>query len=269
MTQKNLSIEVQKFYNSGERNFSKQQLRRINLKNAQLKKINLEGADLSYADLRDADLSGANLRACYLNEANMSGADLTGADLTGAYIIKAYLTKTNLQKAILKEAYLTGSFLTRANLVSTDITGTYFNSTHLSGATFLDACYDRTTRFDQGIIPEKLGMVQVSSFTSTVARKITIAQMMASLEQVAAITIHYLGGTITVRNFEQTRPDIDWLDNFTMNKKGNIDYQGSINSKATTLQLKWLEKWTYSFIDKSAEIIHDLPIIIEDKKLLM
>ena len=262
------TINIQKLYNLGRRDFSHQPLRRINLKKARLPDVNLAGADLSYADLRDANLSGANLSRCYLNEANLTGADLSGANLTGAYLIKAYLTKVNAKKAIFQEAYLTSSFLTRANLSGADLTGTFFNHTYLSGVKFHDAVYSNSTRFDRGIDPQKLGMVKISSFKSNVSKKMTLGDLITKLERITTVIIHYLGITIAARNWEASRPDFDWLKNLSINKNGHINYQGSLNDKATSSQIKWLEKWINCFIEKCSLFIHDLPQIIEQKHLI-
>ncbi len=263
---KNIS-DIQQKYNLGERDFPKLQLRRINLRNADLSGINLQGSDLSYADLRNADLSKANLSNCYFNEANLQEVNLSGANLQGAYFIKAYLIKANLTKANIKEAYLTGSFVTRANFSKADLSGTFLNGTHLSGANFTKATYDNATRFDKGFEPEKLKMSVVSSFERAVANKVTIADIVTNFENIASITSRYLGGTITAKNFEKSRPEIEWLNSFTMDKKGKITFSGSLNHQATMIQLKWLEKWTNSFIKECSLIIQDLPNIIEEKHL--
>ena len=263
------AINIQKRYSSGQRDFSYQQLRRIDFKKANLKNVNFTGADLSYADLRGADLTGANLSRCYLNEANLTGANLTTADLTGAYLIKAYLTKVNAQKAIFQEAYLTSSFLTRANLSGADLTGTFFNNTYLSGVKFHNAIYSNSTHFDRGINPGRLGMIKKrSSLTTNVVRKTTIRDLIANLEKVTTIIIHYLGATITSRYWEISRPDVDWLQNFSIEKEGKVNYKGSPNDKATSLQIKWLEKWTNSLIEECSILVHDLPKIIEQKDFL-
>lgn len=261
------TIDIQAQYDSGERNFAKLQLRRIDLRNAQLKGVNLEGCDLSYADLRDADLSGANLTKCYLNEANLSGANLSGANLTGAYLIKAYLTKVNFQKAIVKEAYFTGSFLTRANFYKADLSGAFLNGAHLNGGIFKEASYDNTTRFDKGFDPESLGMQKQSSFNLSTGKKVSIGEIVTNFETIASITSKYLGGTITAKHFEDSRPDVEWLQGFSMDKKGKINFNGSLSSQATTIQLKWFEKWTNAFVKKCSLIVQDLPNIIEEKHL--
>lgn len=262
-----INADIQAKYGWGERNFPKLQLRRIDLRNAQLKGASFQGSDFSYADLRGADLSKADLRNCYFNEANLTGVNLSGANLQGAYFIKSYLIKADLSKANIKEAYLTGSFVTRANFSKADLCGAFLNGTHIGGADFRGAVYDSSTRFDKGFDPTTLKMVAVSSFQGAIAHKITIGDVIANLEQIANITSRYLGGMITVKNFEQSRPDAEWLENFTMDKNGKITFQGSLNHQVTTIQLKWLEKWTNSFVEKSSLIVQDLPRVIEEKSL--
>lgn len=265
----NTNRDIQGLYSQGERDFLKMELRRIDLRNSNLKGINLQGSDLSYADLREADLSNANLSYCYLNEANLSGANLTGVNLTGAYLIKAYLTKSDLKKAIAKEAYFTGSFLTKANFMKADLSGAFLNGAHLNGAIFNEAVYDNTTRFDRGFDPHKFGMILISSFQASPAKKITIGQVINNFESIASITSSYLGGTITAKKFEESRPDIEWLQGFSMDKKGKISFTGTLSHQATMMQLKWFEKWTNAFIKKCSVIIQDLPNIIEEKHLTM
>lgn len=267
MLSSNYSIDIITQYTQGQRDFPKLQLRRIDLRNSKLKGINLQGSDLSYADLREADLSNANLSYCYFNEANLSGANLSGANLTGAYLIKAYLTKTDFRKAIVKETYFTGSFLTKANFMKADLSGAFLNGAHLNGAIFHGASYDNTTRFDRGFDPVALGLTLVSSFQGSAGKKITIAQVVTNFESMASITSCYLGGTITAKNFEESRPDIEWLQQFSMDKKGKITFTGNLNHQATMIQLKWLEKWTNAFVKKCSLIIQDLPNIIEEKHL--
>ena len=264
MVKKIITIDIQKRYNLGERDFSQQVLRRVILRGAKLQGINFEGADLSYADLTNADLSNANLSGCYLNEATLQGANFTEANMKGAHLIKAYAMKINCQKAIVQNAQFTGSFLTRANFSQADLTGALLNGSYLSGAMFQGALYNQDSCFDRGINPEKLGMVKVSSLTPNPSKKITIAELVAHFDKVVTINLNYLGRRMTVKNFEESRPDIEWLNHFSIDKKGKIIYQGSLNSKATFLQIKWLEKWTNCFIKNSSSIIYNFSQIIEN-----
>jgi uncharacterized protein YjbI with pentapeptide repeats len=272
MLENTANINIKTEYNRGQRDFSKLQLRRIDLKNTNLRGINLQGSDLSYTDLKDADLSGANLSNCYFNGANLTGANLSDANLKGAYLIKAYLTRANFKRAILKDAYFTDSFLTnsiltKADFSKADLSGTFLNGVHFDGAIFKDATYDNTTRFDQCFDPVSLGMIIISSFQKTATNKVSIEDMVTNFETIVAITSRYLGGTITAKNFEESRPDIEWLQEFSIDKKGEIGFSGNRKHQLTTMQLKWFEKWTNAFIKKCSIIIQDLPSILEEKHL--
>lgn len=262
-------VDIQAQYNLGEKNFQQSQLRRINLRQANLKGINLQGSDLSYADLREADLSNANLSGCYLNEANLSGAKLKDTNFKGAYLIKTYLTKANLNKAILQEAYLTGAFLTKANLMKADLSGAFLNGAQISGVYFQGAIYNNNTRFDRGFDPVIAGMEKNSSFNVISQRKITVESLISNFEAIATLSSHYLGESITSKYFESSRPDKEWLQNFTMVQKCKISFNGALNSQVTNLQLKWFEKWENTFIKSCSFIVQDLPMLIEEKKLGM
>ena len=112
-------------------------------------------------------------------------------------------------------------------------------------------------------------MVIVSTFQKTVTEKISIDNLVTNFESIAGITSHYLGITITAKNFEDSRPDIKWLQEFSMDKKGKIYFTGIMSHQATMMQLKWFEKWTNAFIKKSTIIIQDLPNILEEKHLTL
>ncbi len=259
--------DIQARYALGERDFPRSQLRRIDLRNSELKGINLQGSDLSYADLRDCDLSNADLSNCYLNEANLSGAKLTGANLQGAHLIKAYLSNANLRNCKLKESYFTGSFLIKANFTKADLSGAILTGAHLTGAIFRDALYDSNTRFDRNFEPESLKMTETSSFNGSIANKISVADIISDFESIAAIVSNYLGMSITAKNFEDTRPEVEWLNGFTIDKKGKIGFSGSIHQKLTMIQLRWIEKWSNAFVKKGSMIIQDLPEILREKNI--
>ena len=261
-SQKITAKYIQDHYALGNRNFSKQLLTKINLQQAQLQGINLEGSDLRNADLRNADLSCANLSNCHLNNANLMNANLTNANLTGAY-----LSKANCQEAIFRKASLTNSFLTQANLFKADFRGAILNGAYLSGSILQEASYNDYTCLDERLDPIKRGMVK---FSLSNAKKITtITELITRFEKIAQITISYVGIRMTVKNFEQSRPDYEWLQQFTIDKRGKVSYEGSLTSKVSLIKLKYLEKWISSFIKKSSLIIHDLPNVIEQKKLIL
>jgi len=124
-------------YNTGERNFTFQNISGLHLQKtdlcgvdfyrSKLVKTNFQGADLSDAYFGQANLNQANLRDANLvrvvfNNADLSGADLGGADLSFAHLFNANLKGANLCGANLFNANLKGANLCGANLSNATIT---------------------------------------------------------------------------------------------------------------------------------------------------
>lgn len=266
MLNNNGVFEVQKRYEQGQRDFSKMQLRRADLRGVNLSGINLQGADLSYANLREADLSYADLRECYLNEANLIGTKFKGANLEGAYLIKAYVTRANFQEACLKGAFFTGAYLTKVNLNKADLTGAYLTGADVKGAYLKGAFYNEKTCFEPGFNPISAGMEKKSALNTPRKQKVTVEELVATFNLVTHCSKQYLGSSLTEKYFESSRPSFDWLENFQINKSAQITFSGVRGSVVTTLQLKWFEKWVNSFIKNCSLIVHDFPHIIEQNQ---
>ena len=150
------------------------------LERAMLSGANLEGADLFKANLNAADLEGANLRNAGLLLANLNdtvlwganaqgarlyGANLEGAALKGANLKGAGLTGANLKDVGLHSADLSGSDLTGANLEGAglegaSLEGANLQGSNLRGAVLLNAVYDESTIWPNGLDPAALGAVR-------------------------------------------------------------------------------------------------------------
>ncbi|MBR8827936.1 MAG: pentapeptide repeat-containing protein [Gomphosphaeria aponina SAG 52.96 = DSM 107014] len=266
MLKNNVVFEVQKRYALGQRDFSKAELRKVDLQGVNLSRIDLQGADLSYANLKDADLSYADLRGCYLNEANLIGAKLKGANLEGAYLIRAYLTRANFDEACLKGAFLTGAYLTKVHLNKADLTGAYLTGVELNGAELKGALYSEKTCFEPGFDPKLAGMEKKSALNTPRKKKITAAELVATFNLVAGCSKQYLGNALTVKYFDSSRPNLDWLQNFKINNLALISFAGAGEATVTTIQLKWFQKWVDSFVKSCSLIVHDFAKIVAEKQ---
>lgn len=113
-------------YMNGERDFTAQDLRGLDLHEsnlskgifrlAKLAKTNFERADLSHADFGQASLKQANLRQANLAGADFYNCDLEEADLRGANLSFAYLNHANLKGANLCGANLSNARITEVQL---------------------------------------------------------------------------------------------------------------------------------------------------------
>lgn len=112
------------------------------LENADLRGVFAEGVDFCNVDLTEADLSGAYLFGANMNHARLNNAKLVGADLTGAKLIGADLCGADLSDAVLADVVLSGVDDKEDVL-----------------AVFVQAKYDRSTKWPLGFDPKNAGAI--------------------------------------------------------------------------------------------------------------
>lgn len=264
------SVELQKNYEAGERNFSKIELRRADLRGLNLSHADLSGADLSYANLREVDFRGANLSEAYLNEADLTGANLQNANLQGAYLIKAYLIKTNLKESNLTKAYLTGAYLTKSDCSSSNLSGAYLNNSKITGTILTGAYYDQTTHFDITFDPIKNELIKITPQKNTQITpesNTTLLDLIKTFNYLSQISIHYLGHTMTTRYWETARPNQEWLTQFQFNRFSKITFLGEQIQDIDSAQIQDVQEWTNRFIKSCSKIIQDFPRMIDPKQI--
>lgn len=120
------SQELQRRYDSGDRDFTDVDLRASNLQRLGLAGsnfhktncagVNLQGANLANTDFGHAGLFQARLKDACLIKAYLSHANLQEADLRGADLSHAHLSNANLRGANLGGANLTGAKVTDEQL---------------------------------------------------------------------------------------------------------------------------------------------------------
>lgn len=259
-----VAVDIRQRYEAGERNFINLQLRGYDLRGINLSQADLRGADLSKMNLREVNLSGANLAAAQLNEADLTSANLEGANLRETSLIKAYLIKANLRFVNLREAYLTGAYLTKSILTDADLKGTYLNGVQLTGANFKGARYDQKTRFDNGCDPQKMGLKKDDLFLDNGAFSgLTLEELLANLNQISEISSRYLGSSMTVRYWESTRQNHEYLQYFTLNRSAQFSWSGNPQTYLNALQLKEVREWIDRFTVSCSDIIQDFAKLIK------
>lgn len=265
-------VELQKSYNLGERQFSKIELRRADLRGLNLSYADLRGADLSSANLREINLRGADLSEANLNEADLTGANLQNANLQGAYLIKAYLIKTNLKESNLTKAYLTGAYLTKSDVSQANLSGAYLNNSKITGTIMTGTYYDQTTHFDTSFDPIKNDLRKITPPLKPQTQVITeldttVTDIIQTFNYLSQISIHYLGHTLTTRYWELARPKDEWLAQFQFNRFSKITFSGEFRESINSEQIEVVQEWTKCFIKSCSKIIQDFPKMIDSKQL--
>src|SRR4030067_1492831 len=128
--------------------FSKANLKKVNLKGAYLEETIFQGADLKDADFEGANLILTNLKRANLIRANFKGAQLVRTNFEGAVLDSANFGRADVSGVIFKGAYLTGTnfegaVLYSANLIRADLRNANFEETKV-----IDIKYNRWSRYN-------------------------------------------------------------------------------------------------------------------------
>ncbi len=282
---KSLTInEVIEKYKLGERNFSKFDLRYLNLSGINLKNINLEGSNLEGSNLEGSNLEGSNLTYTNLNYANLKGANLhnvylsyasfkkailNGVNLDKAYLNCANLEKVQLQKANLKKSYFNKSNLSRVILNDSDLTGAYLTGADLSYASlkrvnlcnaclvgvkginknFFRAFYNENTQFPCNFDPLDFEMVKTQT--------ITMKELLPAFVRIYELSCKYLGPTITQKYWQISCPSNNLLQQFSLNNPKEIIFLGDLSQLMNESQQVCFQKWLQNFIALCSNIIYD------------
>lgn len=94
---------------------------------------------------------------------------------------------------------------------------------------------------------ETLGFKRVEVSTSSKV-KVTVEELVGALNQLSQFSKNYLGAILTANNWQLTRPDFDWLENFQINRSAEITFSGIVTESASVTQLQWVQEWVATFI---------------------
>ena len=265
MDQDKILQDLIKRYKSGERDFCE-----IDLRHQDLRGVNLSGANLTKADLYKADLKGANLSntqlegAC-MNEAALDDANLNHAQLSGALLLKTRLIKANLKRADLTKTHLSGSLLLHANLEEANLDGAYLNGISIFSTNCKRAYYTDTTYFDSALNPDLLGMQKLKQEM----RKTPLDKILSDFNYLSEVIAHYMGKMMMTKYWEKSRPQVKWLENFSIDSRTKKIYYTNPEDFINVIQRQDCQEWANKFVVNCSKIVHNLPSLIEADHLLL
>lgn len=96
---------------------------------------------------------------------------------------------------------------------------------------------------------------------------VKIEDLVNALNQLSQFSDKYLGTTLTVNNWQTTRPKFDWLNNFQVHRSADITFADKTAASVSLVQLQETQEWVAAFIQRSSQIIRDFATIIEQKRI--
>jgi hypothetical protein len=102
-------------------------------------------------------------------------------------------------------------------------------------------------------------------------QSLSIKEALSALNQFSRIAARYLGTTIVSNYWKSSRPAIEWLSSFEIDRKGHITFSKSLpngeNQVLNQEQHEWLSEWLTEFIQRCSSVIRNFPSVMKKMDL--
>jgi len=101
--------------------------------------------------------------------------------------------------------------------------------------------------------------------------QVNLKELLAALNQLSQFTTQYLGTTVITNYWKMTRPPVDWLNNFQVDRSAHFTFSEVLPSgnpqQLTPDEHRCVQEWITAFIVRCSKVIRDFPLIIEQRAL--
>nr|WP_290223685.1 hypothetical protein [Trichocoleus desertorum] len=106
---------------------------------------------------------------------------------------------------------------------------------------------------------------------SEVNASVDLKELLATLNHLSHFTTQYLGTAVITNYWKSSRPDLDWLHNFQVDRSAHLNFSSPLaqgtNQLITAEQQQWIQQWVMAFIKRCSQVIRDFPTIVEQRAL--
>jgi hypothetical protein len=94
----------------------------------------------------------------------------------------------------------------------------------------------------------------------SLSQKLSVGDCITILQKVRQGLVNYIGTTIVSNYLLESRPEGEWWEQFTIDRKQGVIYTGNSAEQLTPEQQQRFDQWVNLFTQRCAEIISDLGI---------
>ncbi len=91
--------------------------------------------------------------------------------------------------------------------------------------------------------------------------------MVAALNKLSRFTTQYLGNSVIVNYWKASRPKVDWLSGFELDRAAQFTPPADISPTLTDEQQEWIRDWVGAFIKRCSQVIRDFPTLVNQQGL--
>jgi hypothetical protein len=98
-----------------------------------------------------------------------------------------------------------------------------------------------------------------------------LSEVLAALNQISLYTSQYLGNIVVGNKWKSTRPPIDWLQQFQIDRSAQITFSGTsppeTTAPLTEEQHGWICEWVHTFIQRCSAVIREFACLLQENSL--
>lgn len=98
-----------------------------------------------------------------------------------------------------------------------------------------------------------------------------LGEVLSALNGLSQYASQYLGKAVVSNYWKASRPDLNWLDVFQIERTGKISLapnsQTSLQEDINDEHQKWIKVWVTAFTTRCARVIRDFPVLMEQEAL--
>jgi hypothetical protein len=95
----------------------------------------------------------------------------------------------------------------------------------------------------------------------------TLKELLTAMNQISQFTTHYLGPTVVTNYWRSTRPEIEWLSHFEIERSAQITYVGgppaALSQPLSEDQQQGFQAWISAFIQRCSRVIRDFATLLD------
>lgn len=108
---------------------------------------------------------------------------------------------------------------------------------------------------------------QASPASSLISSPVYSKNVLSALNKLSQYTTQYLGNSVVVNYWKSSRPKVEWLQGFTIERNAQLALPTDIAPTLTEQQHEWIRNWVQAFIKRCATVIRDFSNLVEQQAL--
>jgi hypothetical protein len=105
-----------------------------------------------------------------------------------------------------------------------------------------------------------------SGMTAAAPASPSLQEFLFVLNHLCEFTTQYLGAAVIVNYLKSSRPNIEWLHQFQIERAPQITFLGEpskMEHPITQQEIEWLRNWMSAFIRRCSQVVRDYALIVE------